>query len=182
MKILGIDASLTNFATCIYEGDDKICINDIFKSKKKDVNRLNDISLFLKGILLPNDFDGIVLEGYSYGSRNSMVFDIGELGGIIKIIIRDYIIDVRKFRAKRCTLLIVPPQTLKKYICGAGNAKKNIMIQQIYKKYNKEFKDDNSADAFALAKLGEVYYYFNEGSISFKKDTELFNKLKEQRF
>jgi crossover junction endodeoxyribonuclease RuvC len=43
--------------------------------------------------------------------------------------------------------------TLKKYAAGKGNAKKQEMLLQIYKRWGMEFSDDNAADAYALARL-----------------------------
>jgi crossover junction endodeoxyribonuclease RuvC len=43
--------------------------------------------------------------------------------------------------------------TLKKYAAGKGNAKKQEMLLQIYKRWGLEFNDDNAADAYALARL-----------------------------
>jgi crossover junction endodeoxyribonuclease RuvC len=43
--------------------------------------------------------------------------------------------------------------TLKKYAAGKGNAKKQEMLLQIYKRWGIEFNDDNAADSYALARL-----------------------------
>jgi len=53
------------------------------------------------------------------------------------------------------------PTELKKFITGKGNAKKQIIIQQVYKKYGIEFEDDNLADAFVLAKMAEAAHAGN---------------------
>lgn len=51
--------------------------------------------------------------------------------------------------------LEVPPSTLKKWISGKGNAEKNLMLREVYKRWGYDAKDDNDADAFALVKLAE---------------------------
>jgi Holliday junction resolvasome RuvABC endonuclease subunit len=43
--------------------------------------------------------------------------------------------------------------TLKKYAAGKGNAKKQEMLLQIYKRWGLEFNDDNAADAYSLGRL-----------------------------
>jgi crossover junction endodeoxyribonuclease RuvC len=43
--------------------------------------------------------------------------------------------------------------TLKKFAAGKGNAKKQEMLMQMYKRWNVEFTDDNAADSYALARL-----------------------------
>ena len=43
--------------------------------------------------------------------------------------------------------------TLKKYAAGKGNAKKQEMLLQMYKRWGVEFNDDNAADSYGLARL-----------------------------
>ena len=43
--------------------------------------------------------------------------------------------------------------TLKKFAAGKGNAKKQEMLLQIYKRWGLEFTDDNAADAYSLGRL-----------------------------
>jgi crossover junction endodeoxyribonuclease RuvC len=43
--------------------------------------------------------------------------------------------------------------TLKKFAAGKGNAKKQEMLLQMYKRWGVEFNDDNAADSYALARL-----------------------------
>ena len=47
---------------------------------------------------------------------------------------------------------IIPPNTLKKFITGKGNAKKELMLLKVYKRWGVEFNDNNMADAYSLAK------------------------------
>ena len=65
----------------------------------------------------------------------------------MRLTLFDYFDDERKYPLK------VPPMTLKKFAAGKGNAKKQEMLLQIYKRWGVEFTDDNAADAYALARL-----------------------------
>ena len=47
---------------------------------------------------------------------------------------------------------------IKKFLTGKGNAKKNLMLMNVYKKYGIECSDDNQADAFTGAKLLKNIY------------------------
>lgn len=49
--------------------------------------------------------------------------------------------------------MVTPPTKLKKFITGKGNAKKNIMIKEIYKKWGVDFDSDDLADAYGLARM-----------------------------
>jgi crossover junction endodeoxyribonuclease RuvC len=51
--------------------------------------------------------------------------------------------------------LMVAPTALKKFITGKGNAKKELMLMKIFKRYGLEFENNNLADAYALARYGE---------------------------
>jgi Holliday junction resolvasome RuvABC endonuclease subunit len=69
--------------------------------------------------------------------------------------------------------------TLKKYAAGKGNAKKQEMLMQIYKRWGLEFNDDNAADAYALGRLaGECVIDAVEKSIVEQvKDPKYRDKL-----
>ena len=50
----------------------------------------------------------------------------------------------------------VPPSTLKKFVTGKGNAKKDQMMLAIYKRWGTEFDNNDAADAYALAQYGRT--------------------------
>jgi crossover junction endodeoxyribonuclease RuvC len=64
--------------------------------------------------------------------------------------------------------------TLKKYAAGKGNAKKQEMLLQIYKRWGIEFNDDNAADSYALARLvsGNFITKMEEDIVLQMKDTK----------
>lgn len=45
-----------------------------------------------------------------------------------------------------------PPTTLKKFVTGKGNAKKENMIKDVYKRWSFEHESNNVIDAYALAR------------------------------
>lgn len=50
--------------------------------------------------------------------------------------------------------LEVPPATLKVFVCGLGNAKKEQMLMGVFKHYGYESATNNIADAVGLAEMG----------------------------
>lgn len=48
----------------------------------------------------------------------------------------------------------VPPATLKKYATGKGNANKTEMAMAAFKRFDREFADDNQCDAYWLRAAG----------------------------
>lgn len=61
------------------------------------------------------------IEGYSYSARG-MVFDIAEMGGIVKYLIEE------KYNT---TIRVVEPSIIKKFATGKGNATKDVLANKI---------------------------------------------------
>lgn len=94
----------------------------------------------LETITVPVDL--LVYEGYGFSSGNA-IFTL-EFSSIVKYLLRDF----------STTTILVPPSALKKYVTGKGNAKKTMMPLEVYKRFGLEAKDDDQADAIALAHYG----------------------------
>ena len=67
-----------------------------------------------------------------------------ELGAIIRLALFD----------SGVNWVEVPPKSLKKFVTGNGNAKKDLMLLGVYKMWDFDTEDDNEADAYALAQFG----------------------------
>lgn len=110
---------------------------------------IDDMNDLYKGICEAPDL--IVVEGFSYGSKGRSVFDIAYLGWSIRE-------DLERLKnIWNIPWIEVPPTQLKQFATGKGNANKEIILQQVYKRWGVEFSDNNQADAFVLAKIGEAY-------------------------
>ena len=146
-RIIGLDLSLTDTGLCrLYDEGHQ---THSFKSKKKDIERLIEIKDNIYDRLYSFDIDLIVIEGYGFSSQRG--HSLGELGGVVKVMLKE--------NYPNTPILLVPPTVLKKFITGKGNGDKSLMLLHIYKKYNVEFSNHNEADAFALAKFGEMYLH-----------------------
>lgn len=89
----------------------------------------------------------IVMEGYGFSSQKGVV--LGELGGMVKLALLDHF-----GVEEQIAYPSIPTSQQLKMFCGlAGNAQKNLMLKAVYKKWGKDFADDNEADAYALAKI-----------------------------
>lgn len=93
----------------------------------------------------------ICVEGFSFASKGRAVFQIGYLGWKVREIIEGFC-NFRGF-----TWIEVPPNNLKLYATGKGNCGKELIMLQVYKRWGQEFSDNNTADAFVLAKMGHSY-------------------------
>jgi len=150
--IIGLDLSLTSTGVSIYSlAEDSITTESIKTSNKNSymqrykiiLDRLLEIDHFT----LPCSI--YFIEGYSFGSfgKSSSMSNLIELGGIIKYDLTN----------RERFYIDVPPTVLKKFVTGKGNAKKEDIKLALYKKYHKEFKNSDEADAYALTMFGLKY-------------------------
>ena len=149
---IGIDQSLTGFAlSAVSIAEPKKHITWVYKSPYFGIERLVDIRQWLIDTLdyvsENHGITDIAMEGSVLASHSALV--LGELAAVVKMAIYDYFGEDENCRYP----LKVPPMTLKKYASGKGNAKKQEMLMQIYKRWGIEFNDDNAADAYALGRL-----------------------------
>jgi Holliday junction resolvasome RuvABC endonuclease subunit len=179
---IGIDQSLTGFALTAMNLDEPAhYITWVYKSPYKGVQRLDDIQtwMFDKFEELKKDhtFYDVAMEGTVLASHSALV--LGELAATVKLFFFEYFWDTHHFAIapdqKLRTPLQIPPMTLKKFAAGKGNAKKQEMLMQIFKRWGIEFNDDNAADSYALARLaGKIF----EGPI----ETAVAEQIKDEKF
>ena len=157
---IGIDQSLTGFAlTALNIPAPDQYQTWVYKSDKRGVARLSDIRWWLMSkfdeIAKVGDIQEIAMEAAILASPSSLV--LGELAGLVKLTCWDYFDgNVNRYipyPQNLRTPLQIPPMTLKKYAAGKGNANKQEMLMQIFKRWGLEFNDDNAADSYALARL-----------------------------
>jgi len=154
MNIIGLDPSLT--ATGIISLQDGII--DLAKTTKNrpelpTIERVRVIREQINKVIEHPSItpDLIVIEGFSFGSKGQSLFETAYLGYRIRE-------DLEWFKDRENIPWIeVPPTQLKQFATGKGNANKEIILQQVYKRWGVEFSDNNQADAFVLAKIGEAY-------------------------
>ena len=155
-RILAIDPALTATGYAVTNMLDALVIETI-KPKVKGTNRL----AYIRGeiIYLMNAYapDVVVMEGYNYGAARGKgppgrLFDIGELGGVIKILAWD----------RSLPMLIVPPASLKMFVTGNGIAQKPEMEATVKVQWHAKVKDDNQADAVGL-------FYFAQATLEKRK-------------
>ena len=159
MLIIGIDPSLTATGIVVLR-DGKVELAEKTKNSP-DLGTIERVRLIRERIIditenLINEEewqapDLIAIEGFSYGSKGRSVFDIAYLGWRIRE-------DLERLKEQdNIPWLEVPPSQIKKFATGQGNANKEIILQQVYKRWGYETHDNNIADAFVLAQIGRAY-------------------------
>jgi Holliday junction resolvasome RuvABC endonuclease subunit len=138
MIIAGIDYSFNSPAVCIHKGTDwsiNNCTFYYFTTKKKFLleteqfrgslypdyssqqERFDNLSNWTLKQMNEQKVQSVGLEGYSYGSSSSRLFEIGENTGLLKFKMWSYGIDFD----------VYAPSAIKKHGCGKGNAGKDLM-------------------------------------------------------
>jgi Holliday junction resolvasome RuvABC endonuclease subunit len=144
-NVIGLDLSLTETGISTPEGTFHLKTP---ASKIKGMERIHEIVRFVWGHvdryqkLPPGPL--VVIEGYSYGSRGRAIFDIGELGGIIRY----------SFWEQNVKYMDVPPSTLKIFAAGKGNVGKTEVIVAARDRLDLDTTNDNEADARWLREMG----------------------------
>jgi Holliday junction resolvasome RuvABC endonuclease subunit len=153
---------------CLLDEWGDIVHTGIIKPKKMvGVERLDFISNEVISFILKNcvGYDEIRLsrEEYSFSSKGSSIFNLGELGGVIDLSI--YRMSSSQLPDKVVQYYRIPAGVHKKYIVKNGNAKKGTTkatkkkyLDLIEKHSGEKFDDDNIADAFMIARTLRASY------------------------
>jgi crossover junction endodeoxyribonuclease RuvC len=91
--------------------------------------------------------DLVVIEGLAFGANDPSAHERAALHYIVRC----------NLWSDETRVLVVPPSTLKKFITGKGSAKKEMVILEVFKRWNVSAKDNNEADAAGLAYLGLAF-------------------------
>jgi len=166
--IMGIDPSLVGTGViCLRDGE--IERQQLIKTKPTD-NHLDELRRLLK-IVDEIDFVDVefaAMEGMAFMARNTT--SLVQLSGL------NYMIRARMY-AYKIPFIIVAPMALKKFITGKGNAPKEFMLMEVYKRFGQEFRDNNLCDAYSLARLAEAYLSAEQNMTVYQQ--EVIDKLKK---
>lgn len=158
-KIAGVDLSLTSTGLVIIDGEE-VVFDQVIRSKNtgddpiSELNRLNGI---IDGIHTSlhkyKPISMVLIEGLAFMARNTSA--LVQLSGL-NYLLRSYLMANKETLGLENGMVIVAPTSLKKFVTGKGNANKEIMIMEIYKKYGQTFYDNNICDAYGLAICGRA--------------------------
>lgn len=176
--IIGIDQSLSHTVVHVPCGvgsgvlDVRACRSVSIKTEKKGfahpVARLHHILFSFQDVLDTLQLDrcghaGLAyIEGYGFASQ--MAHALGELGGALKLALYEY----------GWTIVNVPPSTLKKFVTGKGNAEKDTMMLECFKRWGYSATDNNDCDAYCLRQFGLAHQGI---AACTKAQAECFKKL-----
>lgn len=161
MISLGIDPSLTSTGFVRLE-DGKILEQRLIKTKPTN-NPVEELErlLFIVNTINIEKADITMVEGIAFMVHNT--------SALVQLSALNYLIRERLYLTNK-KFIIVPPTQLKKFVSGKGNAPKELVMLEAYKRYHISFKDNNLADAYVLARIGEALLNENVKLTKFQEE------------
>jgi len=167
----GLDPSFAGTGIVILDRQGKIVEQKEISTKKINGDRY-DIEHRLMNI--GNEVESFVskyldkiyvcyIEEISFGSAGEASAQLSALNYYIRV----YLMTLK------INYYTISPGQLKKYITGNGQAKKNLMLKEVFKRWQVDFNSDNLADAYSLARYALDNY--NKGVF------EIHKKIKEKK-
>lgn len=131
-NILALDLSLRSTGYCL-NGE-----SGVIRSTHRGWDRIADITQEIFRMTFGVDL--VVIEGYAYGAKGQAVYQIAELGGIVRFWLYQHEI----------TAVEITPATLKRFITGRGNANKDEVLAACIRRFYFDGDNNNAADAHGL--------------------------------
>lgn len=167
--VMGIDPSFTGTGLIIL--DDKA--GNILHSRLIRTNTKHTIPRRVRQILDAvhayhiEDIRMVCIEGFSFGSSGRAIIGMGYLGYRIREMLEEL----------KLPFIEPAPSQVKKYATGKGNCGKDLILQQVYKRWGVEFSNNNLADAYVLAQIGRGY--LGEDDKLIKAQCEVIDALRK---
>lgn len=152
MRYIGIDPSTkTGFAVLDGQGGvvDALEITTKVEEEPQKFDHL--ASHILNRIELTDDYPPeflLCIEGFSYNSKGKAVSTMYGIGWIIRL----------QLLKRGYKYIEIPPSSLKKFVSGKGNTKKDTLAVEIYERWGFKHTSDNVRDAYALAQIARALH------------------------
>ena len=143
MIVMGVDSSTVTGIAVVETGGAVLFSQEVTYPKLRGMERCGAIA---GGVLAARDQwkpDLVVIENYGFANSHSLV-TLVEVGTVIRYFLYQ---DGTPF-------LLVPPNSLKKFVTGKGNVAKDQMMMAVFKNWGHESKSNNIADAVGLGMFG----------------------------
>jgi crossover junction endodeoxyribonuclease RuvC len=141
---VGLDPSINGTGLIILDEDANIIEQKLFSVKddsfEKSLIKYEKEIKFIPNII---NLQSVYLEGPAYQAAGQAILQMGALHYITRLFL---------FKKEK-NYKVIAPGTLKKFVTGKGNSKKELMLLKTYKKWGIEFEDHNLCDAYGLARM-----------------------------
>jgi crossover junction endodeoxyribonuclease RuvC len=140
-RILGLDLSLTATGWC--NAGDWLLEWGVHQTKKlRGMERLAMLQNAIQEQARLADL--VIIEDFAFGAKGQAVYEIAGLG---------YLVRYWLWKNQKPFIVVAPTQ-LKKFACGKGNADKQVILREVFRRWGHVIDDDNAADAFILSQIG----------------------------
>jgi crossover junction endodeoxyribonuclease RuvC len=147
MRVMGIDPATHTGYVLLEVEEDTITLShyEMYTPppKVKGMEKLAYIGGRLNQRMEEDKPDLVVLEGYSFASKHAIV-TMAEIGTIYRYFM---------WQAEQ-SYIELAPTSLKKFVTGVGNCKKELILKEVYKVWGFDTNDNNISDAYGLAMYG----------------------------
>jgi crossover junction endodeoxyribonuclease RuvC len=146
VEVVGLDLSLTSTGVAFGE-DFTQAISTAHKGPKRLAVMRDLVMTAVSTVSAPY----VVIEGYSFGSRNSQAHSIGELGGVIRVALWE----------RAIPYVEIAPTARAKFATGRGNASKNEVVSAISARTGVVWSGkggDDRCDAWILQEMGLAHF------------------------
>lgn len=143
---VGLDPSINATGVVILDDCANIIQQRTFSIKNSDGLFEQSLMDYEKEIkFIPNivNLGSVYIEGPAYQSAGQAILQMGAIHFFTRLYL---------FK-KNVNYKVIAPGTLKKFVTGKGNSKKDLMLLKTYKKWGVEFSDNNICDAYGLARM-----------------------------
>ena len=139
-SILALDLSLTACGWCL-NGD-----SGVIATRQRGWERIAEITqaIFCKTF----GVDVCCVEGYAFGAKGQAVYQLAELGGIVRFWLYQHHLSVVE----------VTPSTLKKFATDRGNANKDQVLAAAIRQFYFKGDNNNAADAHIMWAMAREAY------------------------
>lgn len=144
-RVLGIDPSLTSTGYAYWDTG-TLMTGRITTDPLRGPNRLFYVRMKFEKLLSLVNPDLVCFEDYAFAAKGNNMFNIGELGGVLKTHSWENGFDY----------VCIPPTVMKSVIALDGGAKKDEISLALKSRFNIDIKQHDEADAAGLLLIGEM--------------------------
>lgn len=170
-NILGLDLSTCAGAAVVDHRKVVLHSETIQFKKLTGEPRINAIAARVMDLISHHTPALIVLEDYAVGRFAGAAIVSISIGSVVRFLLWQ----------NEIPFIVVSPTALKKFVTGKGNAKKENMILEVYKRYGYTAPTNDEADAVGLAMLGTCIQHpakFNKAESAVAADVLASNTKK----
>jgi crossover junction endodeoxyribonuclease RuvC len=159
MRFIGIDPS-TKTGIVALSGNGEVLLAKEIEKEGKDPERMSELIQAVSAEI--EDTDIVVIEGFGFTSQRGFI--LGGIGWGIRL----------ELYRRGISYLEIAPAALKKFATTKGNANKEKIAVEVYKRWGFEHDSNNVIDAYVLAQIARAL----NGQVELTKfQKEALNKI-----